>query len=192
MYLTTPQFNVLVNTVRNYEAGKPNKIGSIPTTEQTFLIDNGFCLIQGEYIIPSTTGWKKIMGKITVPPEIIELTPKTVQRKTETQSNSFNVHFSGEDSFETMIDYLTADFKNKEPSAITFRNWKLYMNSKKIIYVKGWSIDDFRRANHFIYDNIVDALKESNPDTLHMLLDLLYLTIVVNDFYKTDDECQVV
>lgn len=191
MYLTKEQFNALVSIVRYYDASKPSRVGSIPFNEQSFLLENGYCFLHDEYVFPTPTGWKKIINDKPVPPEIIELAPAK-ETKSDVATNSLNVTFSDSDGFQTMIDYLLADFINHRPSVITFRNWKTYMNGKKIYYVKGWTIDDFRKANRFIYDNIVEVLKESNPITLQMLLDLLYLTLVEDNFYETENECQVV
>lgn len=189
MYLTKPQFNALVSIVRNYDASKPNKVGSIPLAEQEYLTNVGYCFVNGENILPTVNGWKKIITNKEVPVEITQLSPVQNKEKTADYPKSgITMEFVNEDTFKTMIDSLIADFVNNQPAEITFSNFKKYMNHKVVHYMKGWNIDDFRKANRFIYDNIVEVLNESNAKTLHLLLDLFYLLRVENDLYEIYEE----
>ena len=189
MYLTKPQFNALVSIVRNYDASKPNKVGSIPLAEQEYLTNVGYCFVNGEFILPTVNGWKKIINNKQVPVEIAELSPIPKKDKpAEIANTGRTVSFGNEDTFQTMIDSLIFDFYDNQPAEITFSNFKRYLNTKTLYYKKGWSIDDFRAANRYTYDNIVEVLQESNAKTLHLLLDLMYLLNVENDLYEVYEE----
>ena len=172
------QYNALASIAYRYASGNPWSEEKLTVVQDQLLAD-GYITLRPHnnrfLLIPTAKGWYLIRKDTPYPTLDVEMRSyaptQTRTFKPQNPSASFNDYLNG----------LVKPFLVNKPAEVTFHNFKIFMSDKTYQYDADWKIDDFRRANKYLYDVIGEALPESNKTTLHTLLDMLFYMLVIRD-----------